>query len=68
VDLAGRAADAGREETAIAPRTRTLDPWQAQALTAWKREKSQVRPVDPAASVLCSGNQPLTAEPVFWTG
>jgi hypothetical protein len=61
VDLAGRPVEPGREETAIAARTVTLDPWAAQALAAWTRERNAASSDSPEASVLYRGDQELTS-------
>lgn len=59
MDLAGRYADPGRQETAIAARTVHLDTWAKEALEDWRQERSEVRPIDPNASVLYNGAQTL---------
>ena len=59
MDLAGRCAEPGREETAIAARTVRLDDWAATVLEDWRQERSEVRPVDPSASILYNGAQTL---------
>ena len=59
MDLAGRYADPGRQETTIAARTVHLDNWAADALENWWQERSEVRPIDRGASVLYTGAQAL---------
>ena len=57
--LAGRIDETHDHEKAIAPRTVTLDPWCADALQAWRAERSEVRAVDPASSVVYAGAKSL---------
>ena len=61
VTFAGRPAATPGSEKLIAARTVPLDPWAAQALAAWRTERSAHRPVDPGASMLYGGNQMLTS-------
>ena len=62
VQLPGRRAQEGREETAISPRTVALDAWGAEALGEWRDERSAHRELLPDASALYTGNHALDSE------
>ncbi len=61
LDLPGRMYPGNVAERNISARTVTLDPWAAEALAAWRTEKSRTRPLDEHASILYGGNQALTS-------
>ncbi|MBF4162588.1 hypothetical protein [Nocardioides acrostichi] len=59
--LAGRTSLNDRAGMNIAARTVTMDHWATTALSAWKAERSALRPVHEDDSVLYTGTQALTS-------
>ena len=59
--LAGRTSLNDRAGMNIASRTVTMDHWATTALSAWKAERSAVRPVHDEDSVLYTGAQAVTS-------